>query len=204
MRHVTLAVIFLFLFALGCGSNSPITPDDPLEPVLTAQLSIPDTIGTEWEGHESLYAEYVAKLRDNIPGSSMTTEEILYAMVIERKAQYEFDPDFIPDGTDMSSAVLTVYFPAHIVEDTHGFGGFDNQYSGCDLYVLFYWYVDSINQGGFPPPFDFVNFLVFIMESNGYDVINNPPDIEPCDDDKCGPNYQSPFGEFICMWDVYP
>ena len=188
MRKILFLLLLVFI-TIGCTSQVPITPDpveDP-EPALTAQFNFPDQAGTEWEGIDT--SDYQAKF----------VELGLERVMINRSAQgYEYDPEFIPDGTLMNAYETLSWVSGWVTNSTFGWGAI-GEFTGCDVYITTYWQLKTYNDAGLPPPLDWAGYITFVFEMNGYDCPDEP-DIEPCD--YCDADYDSPFGDMVCMWQL--
>ena len=90
--------------------------------------------------------------------------------IADRSAQAErMPPGWIPDGTLMTDEEILVHMAAHIAEDVLP-GGMDHP-AFCSVYTYFHTCFSGVD---IPPPFTYARFLVWFMESNGWDV----PDVQ--------------------------
>jgi len=94
----------------------------------------------------------------------------LELMATARSAQAErMPPGWIPDGTLMTDEEILVHMAAHIAQDILP-GGMDHP-AFCSVYTYFHTCFSGVD---IPPPFTYARFLVWFMESNGWDV----PDVQ--------------------------
>jgi len=187
--RLNLSIVFLtiLILCMGCSTSTSIAPEiiepDP-GPEMTAQIYWPETTGTIWEnvdvsGYQEKFIEYG-----------------LDQLVIARRAQtfWEYDPDFIPDGTTMTPTQIVVTLTGELTAQNFGWGPVGN-FTGCDVYVLMYWQLWEYEINSLPPPLNAASYWVWVMEFNGYDWPNEPT-VFPCDE--C-PDYQDiGFGEMVC------
>ena len=100
----------------------------------------------------------------------------LELMATARTAQAQMPPGWIPDGSLMTDGELLVYFATHIAE---GVLGSDEHPAFCNVYEYFYGCFYDANQL-YPPPFTYVRFMVWWMESNSWDVPDVQDAYPPC------------------------
>lgn len=180
---ITFALAVAILLAIGCNSAPGPTDPDP-NPAVTGQFTFPDQTGTDWEGVNTTYYQDLFLMNG--------LDKIIYS----RTAQ---DDD--PGGPGMSAAQGMAWMAYWITDTNFGWGPFvsPNPFTGCDIYITAYYQFTAYNDGSAPPPLSWWDYVQFVFMMNGYPVPSEP-DCEPCN--HCPYDYESPFGEMVCMSDL--
>lgn len=155
MRYLLLTLALVL--AIGCGTATPTSPD------LT-----------------DVYKDYprIADVVDFNVVSDITGIEIaeLDISLVARSAQEQMPPGWVPDGSLMNDNELLIYFSAHIAESI--LGSMEHE-QFCNLYDYLYQCFWEANDNSFPP-FTYTRFMVWLMESNLWDVPDERDIFPPC------------------------
>ena len=121
-----------------------------------------------------IYKDYPTNYALDIPtvDNPQEVERVIIDLkdILRRQAQAErMPPGWIPDGTLMTDEEILVHMAAHIAQDILP-GGMDHP-AFCSVYTYFHTCFSGVD---IPPPFTYARFLVWFMESNGWDV----PDVQ--------------------------